>query len=185
MTFPRRLGVLALSAALAAAGSACGGNADANAACGTDADRAARQTIGIPPTLAGLTVSVDTKATSKVAKAATSNSYVCDARVFALRDGKELRAVLQVARLTPDARPEDAKFRRTIAGQIGGTSRRPEKFGDVLVYRARSNSQVIDIWFTGRFMQVLIAMEEDTLGGSTVDFGRLLAEAISLRPIRA
>ena len=184
MAFPRRLGILALSAALVAAGSACGGKGNANAACGTDADRAAHQTLGIPPTLAGLTVSVDAKATSKIAKAANSNSYVCDARVFALRDGKELRAVFQVARLTPDARPGDAKFRRTIAGQIGGTSRRPEKIGNVLVYRARANSQIIDIWFTGRFMQVLIALEADTEGGTNVDFGLLLAEAISLRPIR-
>ncbi|MFA5891275.1 MAG: hypothetical protein WDA27_10080 [Actinomycetota bacterium] len=184
MTLPRRLGILALSAALVAAGSACGGNANANAACNTDADLAARQTLPIPPILAGLTVSVDTKATSKIAKAAASNSYVCNAMVFAMRDGKELRAVLQVARLTPDARPGDPKFRRTIAGQIGGTSRRPEKIGDTLVYRARVNSQIIDIWFTGQFMEVLIALESDTAGGTTIDFGRLLAEAISLRPIR-
>lgn len=187
MTILRRLGLLAVAALLVATGSACGGKALAGAAsCADPADPVNHQTIAVPPALAGLTLGVDATATQKLNATAKRNSYVCDGVVLSLRAGKELRAVLQVARLTADARPDQVEFRRKVAAQIGGTSRRPTKLGDTLVYTAHVNTQIIDVWFTGRFMLVLIVMEKDAAGSvGGLDFLRLRAEAVSLEPVRA
>lgn len=177
MTLARRLPLA--FAALAIAATACSSGPDPNAPQPED-----NLSIGVPPTVAGLRVEFSQKATTRMNKeAAGSNSYVRDARVFELRVGKELRAVYQVVRLAPDARLDDFDFRRTIASSIGG-SQAPANIGGVAVYETRRNSQVINTWFEGKFMQVLIVREDETVegGGTGVNHGQLLLELLALEP---
>lgn len=170
-------------AVVAMAGVACASGPDPNAP--QDEDLLG---IGVPPKVAGLSVAINRKATDRMNKeAAGSNSYVRDATVFEMRDGKELRAVFQVTRLSPDARTDDFDFRRTIASGIGGGSQAPQNLGGVAVYEARQNQQVINTWFEGQFMQVLIVREDETIegGGTGVNHQQLLLELLSLLPVPA
>lgn len=176
----RRVGVLL--GILAIAASACSSGVDPTLAQDEDLLQ-----IGVPPEVAGLSVQINRKATDRMNKEARgSNSYVRDATVFELRDGKELRAVYQVTRLSPDARTDDFDFRRTIASSIGG-SQAPQNIGGAAVYETRQNQQVINTWFEGKFMQVLIVREDETIegGGTGVNHGQLLVELVSLLPIPA
>ncbi|HVL33382.1 MAG TPA: hypothetical protein VM600_07360 [Actinomycetota bacterium] len=178
-----RARLAAVAAALAVTAgltSACGGGAAA-------VDVAANQAISVPPVLGGLEVSAEPKATERAKKEAAQDSYAADIQVFSLRKAKELRAVLQVIRLTPDARPEDREFRREVIGKIGGTTRAPEKIAETLVYRAKDNQKVINLWFKGRFMLVLIVREAETVAGVDpgVNSQQVLVEALSLEPQNA
>src|SRR5205807_8771270 len=93
------------------------------------------------------------------------NTYMRNAIVFELRKAKELRAVFEVVRLTPDAHPEQRDFRKKIVQLIGGGSRAPDELNGQLVYTANVNQQIISIWFQSRFMEVLIVRENPTVQG--------------------
>lgn len=183
-------------------GSACG-TASGSAQCNTEIDLTKGMTMNLPPSLGGLRVAEEKKATDELKKQAglpvkptgtakataqpdAANSYICDGRVFSLRDGEELRGVLQVARLTPDARPDDKEFRKTVADGMNA-KRAPEKIGDTLVYKGNFNKQLIQMWFVDGFMVVLTVRESATVAGQPVgvDFKALTAEALSLRPVKA
>jgi hypothetical protein len=107
---------------------------------------------------------------------------VRDAAVFELRQGKRLRAVFQVLRLSPDARADDLDFRREVAGEIIKTTRAPENVGGVAVYKGVVNQQVVHVWFEEQFLEILIVDEKQAIAGvdSGVDVKRLLVEALSL-----
>src|SRR5207245_1803690 len=96
-----------------------------------------------------------------------------------LRKDKELRAVLEVVRLTHDAHPEQRDFRKKIVQLIGGGSRAPAELNGQLVYTATVNQQIISVWFQSRFMEVLIVRENPTVAGQAtgVDANLLLAQA--------
>lgn len=178
------LGFTAVAVALGTLASACGGAAIAGnaAVCRAD-DPANRRTLLVPPTLGGLRVEANSTATTKLLSAAKgSSTYLCNALVFALRDGKELKAVFSVERLSSDARPTDKEFRDNLVNDILGTRRKPEKIGDSLVYRGSVNDQVISVWFNDRFLELLF-VREDQANAGVVDETRILVEALSLQPV--
>lgn len=180
MTAPIR--AVALAGLLALVGSACASGIDPNAPDPSD-----NLTLGIPPTLGGLTVSFSNKATTKLKKeAAKRDTYVRDLSVFELRAGKELKAVFQVMRLTPDARIDNLDFRKTLAAGVGQTGgRAPVNIGGEAVYEYTYNDQKIHVWFEDRFMEVLLVKERSAFSTVTVDVDRLIAEAVTLelRPV--
>lgn len=154
-------------------------------ACNSVEDLTKGMTINLPPSLGGLRVEKEPKAIKQLIKTAKVNSYVCDGSVFSLRQGKELRGVLQVARLTPDARPEEKDFRKTIADG-SNAKRQPVKIGETLVYQGNFNKQLIQLWFVDHFMMVLTVRESATVAGQSVgvDFRALTAEALALHPVK-
>jgi len=174
-----RLRVVTAAALLAVLAAACGGGTiDPNTP--QDADNL---TLGVTPTLGGLAVTLSEKATTKLAReVGQRETYVRDATVFELRQGKRLRGVFQVMRLTPDARVDDIDFRRQLAGKIIGTTRPPEAIGGVAVYKGVLNQQVVHVWFEEQFLEILIVDEKQAIAGvdSGVDVNRLLVEALSL-----
>lgn len=178
--------IAALSAALSLA--ACGtATVDKRAPDPTDA-----LTIVVPPTLGGLKVTPSKKATEKLLKAgAGNNNYQKDAQVFELRLGKELQAVLQITRLTADARPEDKKWQQRIIGStplIGqaGTQavREPTRFGDREVYKLQHNRQTLYVWFQSKFMEILMVRSDSITLAQTgaIDVNQLVTEVVSLEP---
>lgn len=170
-------------ALVATLGASCGGGK--RIACNSPEDPSKGMTINLPPSLGGLRVAKEPKAIKQLIKTAKVNSYVCDGAVFSLRDGEELRGVLQVARLTPDARPEEKEFRKTVADG-SNAKRQPVKIGETLVYQGNFNKQLIQLWFVDRFMLVLTVRENAAAAGQPVgvDLRALTAEALALRPVR-
>jgi hypothetical protein len=169
------LGLVAL--AVLAGGAGCGDDAGG----GVDFDAA---TLNVPANLGGLSVLLEPKATEKLKTSNKSQSYVADGAVFALRRGDELKAVLQVALFTADARPDDDEFRRTIVNQIGGFSGQPTKVTGVPVYATELNEQIFYVWFRGRFFETLSVRKSEAFAPAAerVDVKALLREAVSLRP---
>jgi hypothetical protein len=136
--------------------------------------------LQVPPTIAGLAVTSDASATKKLLSTSRgSNSFATDGVVYALRRKKELMAVLEVLRLTPDARPEDREFRRSIVGQIGGRVERPQRVGERLVYQTKGNQQFIYVWFFDRLMAVLIVRDDKAIAGK-IDPKALVADAVRI-----
>lgn len=174
-TWSRSLAIVAALTLLAGAG-ACGGDDDD---VGFDA-----ATLRVPPSLAGLSVLLEPQATEKLKTSNRSTSYVADGAVFALRSGDELKAVLQVALFTADARPDDDEFRRTIVNQIGGFSGQPAKVAGVPVYATELNDQIFYVWFRDRFFETLSVRKSEAFAaaGERVDVKALLREAVSLKP---
>lgn len=165
---------------LAFSGTACGGGVDPSASDPSD-----RLTIKVPPVIGGLTVKESPKATKKyLDESKTRSTYVKGAQIFELRQGKELQAVLQIVRLTADARPEDPEFRKKIADGISGSARAPERLGGQLVYRATSNNQIVTTWFQSKFMQVLIVRQDSvTLAQQgSIDINSVLTDVLALKP---
>jgi len=183
----RRAALASCALALTAAASACGGGASASAP-----DPSAGLTLAVPSTLGGLAVTQDKKATAKLKGKAGPDTYVKDGQVYTLRLGTgpkaELKGVLQVIRLTPDARPEDREFRREIACKelLTGSCRQPIQIGNALVYKGvlgedTPYEQTIYLWFTGRFMQTFV-MRKDLSG--TVNLPLLLDQLFAMKTVR-
>ena len=187
----RILRLAAGAIALAALASSCAATVRAGnpGLCRQD-DPENRLSIPVPPVLGGLSVSIDQAGTKTLRKENRTNaSYMCDGTVFSLRggdNGKELKAVITLERLTSDADTSDPDFRTRIVGDIvKGTERKPERIGNTLVYKTKTNEQVMAIWFKERFMGIAMAREDQTTGiQGGVDFDRLLIEAISLDPVQ-
>jgi len=177
-----RIAAVATALALGLAG--CAAGVDPNAPQPEDS-----LALAVTPTLGGLTVKLSEKATQRVnRKAAERNTYLRESTVFELRTGKELAAVFQVIRLSPDARTEDLEFRRSLVASITQTSRAPLDVGGVPVYKATINKQIVHVWFEERFLQVLIVRSDAAAGGAfgpAIDVNRLLVEtlALELRPV--
>lgn len=136
----------------------------------------------MPSTLGGLAVTEEPKATQTL-KEISGRSYVAEGWVYSLRDSGELKALLQISRLTPSARPDDADWRRRIVGQIGGRVSKPVKIAGVLVYSGRQTEQTVNIWFRDGFMLVLAVRDDPEAEGTTPGFDptRTLEEAAALR----
>ena len=171
------LRLTALALVLVVALGACGGDGDDDVAF----DAA---TLSVPAELGGLSVLLEPAATRKLKAADRERSYVADGAVFALRRGDELKAVLQVALFTADARPEDDEFRREIVGQIGGFTGDPTKVKGVPVYATEMNEQIFYVWFRDRFFETLSVRKSEAFAaaGERVDVKALLEEAVSLKP---
>ena len=175
----------ALVLALFASGCASTAKAGNPGLCKLD-DPENRRLIPVPPSLGGLSVALDKKATDKLRKENSIDaSYMCDGAVFSLRggkNGKTLLGIMTLERLTSDAETDKSDFRTRIVGSIG-TARKPEDIGGTLVYRTKSNEQLTAVWFKKRFMGILTVREDQTLIGA-VDFDRTLIEAVSLDPVQ-
>ena len=184
----RRVRILAsavLAGSLALAGTACGtAKADKNAPDPTD-----RLTIVVPQTLAGLKVSPSKKATETLLAAGKGpNNYQKDAQVFELRLGKELQAVLQITRLTADARTDQPDFRRRIIeSNLINASREAVTFAGIDVYKASVNRQTIYVWFQSKFMEVLMVRSDSiTLAQQgAINVTALVTAAVQLKPTAA
>ena len=182
MSKTRALRTAAAALLLAVVTAACGSNEiDPNSPHPSD-----NLTLAVPPTLGGLRVEHSAKTSKKMVEQAQQRStYARDISVFELRAGKELKAVFQVTRLTPDARLEDLEFRKALAAGILGTARAPANRAGTAVYEHVFNNQRVMVWFEDRFMEILLIRESSAFSTFTVDVDRLLAEALSLelRPV--
>lgn len=179
----RSLRILPVALALAGIAAACGGSASA-AGCTDDG-----RTIPVPEQLSGLYVmdSKDARETLLKEKKET-DTYLCDASVFEMRVGPksddELIAVLEVIRMTDDARVDDIDFLRDIANVIAGGSRTPPRIKGIFVWQTEQNGQYLNLWFQERFMQVLI-VRQATQDGDAVPADVILEAALDLRPTAA
>lgn len=189
-TAARTVVLLALVALVACGG---GGTRKGFVSPKTSAPDLAR--VPVPPTIAGLTVERDAKATDELNAAPRklsvdgAESYAVDGVVYTLRfvQGKirELKAVLQITRLSDEADIEDKDFRRKIVDQIGRGPIKPGKHGDLLVYARTGISQTIYVWFVGRLMYVLSVRTDRDPGSPAppLDPQALLADSIKIRPL--
>jgi hypothetical protein len=161
------------------------------AACDGADDPSAKTEIAMPATIGGLKVREEGEATEKLnVESDPAGTYQCPGtgRVYSLRKGKELRAVLQVSRLAPDARLDDIDFVRGLVRGITGGLLEPEEVDGVDVYTATgANQQLISSWFTDRFMFFLTVREDETVAGLAVgvDFKAVRTEAVRLAPVPA
>ncbi|HEX9712664.1 MAG TPA: hypothetical protein VGB52_08965 [Actinomycetota bacterium] len=180
----RSLRILPVALAIAGVAAACGGSASASTC--TDDGR----TIPVPDQIAGLQVHPSEKARATLLKEREeTQTYLCDVTVFELRDGAkaddELIAVLQVIRMTDDARVDDIDFLREIANGVGaGQSKTPPKIQGIFVWQTEQNQQFLNLWFQERFMQVLIVRQTTQLG-DPVPAPAVLEEVLKLRPVDA
>lgn len=179
----RRLASLLLLGALAACGS---GGGTAAPPVGP-----AAKSVKLPASLAGLGVTAEKDATKTINDEGRSLTeggtvpYVTDSVVYTLRSGEELKAVLQLSRLSADARPDDRDWRREVVLQIGrGPVGSPIKRGDVLVYDRQGTKQSIHIWFNGHIMYVLALRQQESVEGEGLGFDpeTLLEEAVRITP---
>jgi hypothetical protein len=158
------------------------------AACGGPDDPGAPEVV-MPEEIAGLKVKLDKKATKAInSEDSFDATYQCPGggEVYALRKNKELRAVLQISRLAPDARLDDIDFLRGLVKGPTGNVLEPIEVNCVDVYPATSsgNERTLTMWFTDRFMFFLTTRENQTLPGVAVgvDFDRVLSEAVLIGP---
>lgn len=172
-------GTLAAVLLVAALGSGCAGSSTRTPDLFADATR-----LTVPPTIGGLTAGLEKDATKQLVQTGGDRSYVADGWVYTLRSGEELRGVLEVIRLDADARPADRIFRRTILGQIGGKINDPQRIDGTLVWEGKINEQKIYMWFKGRFLQVLMLRQEETVQGEGVGYDpqTLVREAVAINP---
>lgn len=161
----------------------------AAAACGGPDDPGAGQEIVVPSKIAGLDVKLDKKATKSLNAASDPDkTYQCpgSGRVYSMRKAKELRAVLQITRLAPDARLDDIDFvRGLVKGPTGNVLESIEiNCTDVHIATSSGNEQVVRMWFTERFMFFLTVREGATLPGQVVgvNFDDVLAQSVLLVP---
>ena len=166
----------AMGAALLAALAACGGT-DLAAPTGVPASD-----VAVPPLMGGLKVGYEKKASKEFnkhvktlfGKEGGARPYIADGVAYSLREGKELKAVFEIARLTSDADPTDTEFRRKIVDQIGSGTPSPRCGAaltdppcDVavpLVYPREGTQQVFYVWFRDRHMYVLMIRQDDRSG---------------------
>lgn len=160
----------------------------------------AASAIAIPPIIGGLETGLErgaskeyNKQIERLSKLTTGvRPYVADGVAYSLREGKELKAVLQISRLTADASPVDPDFRRSIVDQIGRGSTSPFcgrkltvppcAVGEQLVFAREGTQQVFYVWFGAHHLFVLMVRIDDR-SGEPVDATVVLADALGIRSI--
>lgn len=159
------------------------------AACGGPDDPGAGQKVLMPDNILGLKVKREKEATKRLNNETEPDAtYQCPGEgvIYALRDGKELRAVLQISRLAPDARMEDREFLSGLVRGITGSILEPVELNGVDVYQTTStgNEQIVTTWFHDRFMFFLTVREDQTLPGQpvTIDFDGLKEQLVQIEP---
>jgi hypothetical protein len=158
--------LLALALALPAVAGACGRGGDDEAKIViSQLDRDA-----VPGEILGLTVDLE-DVEERIA--GVDRSYIESTGLFSLRDGKELKATLQISRFTSEA-DIDRDFRLAIVDQIGSTKPRAFRMCDRTVYLTSSKRQAVAVFFRARSFVVLSTLD-------TYDSGRsLLREVLEL-----
>lgn len=128
----------------------------------------------VPATIAGLAATLED--VTALEKQAGPSSYLASTRLWGLRDGKKLRATIQVGRFVADSRPHDEAFQRRIVAQVGETAPRPRHLGRHVVYVTSTNQQPVYVWFENAALLVLsVARDHPTPR-------QLLRQALELQP---
>ena len=158
--------LLALALTLPVLAGACGRG-------GNEEDKVVITQLGsdvLPGEILGLAVDIE-DVEERIA--GVDRSYVESTGLYSLRDGKELKATLQLSRFTEDAEI-DRKLRLAIVDQIGSTKPRAFRMGDQTVYLTTSKRQAVAVFFRPRSFVVLSTLD-------TYDHGRtLLREVLEL-----
>lgn len=158
------------------------------AACGGPDDPGAGRNVSVPKEIGGLQVELEKSATKRLNNEADpAATYQCpgSGRVYAMRKKKELRGVLQISRLAPDARLDDIDFLRGLLNGPTGNVLQPVEINCVDVYRAvGANDKLVIMWFVERWMFFLTLRESQTLPGVPVgvDFDRVVQEVVLIGP---
>lgn len=147
------LGLFLAALALVPVATACGGGVVA----AEPGDRGG-VSVDLPTEILGLRVQPERVDLSQIQK--VSRPYIDQIAVFSMRQGKLLRATLQVARFNRAARPRDPKFRGSISGVLGGQQPIEAYINGTLVDSAAATSQNIFSWFNGRALFVLSVQQD-------------------------
>lgn len=148
--------VASLLALAVLAGSACGGDANANAGRkGSDVGKIPDSLV--PSELMGLQVTEEDM-TDTIA--ATERTYLDAVGLYALRQKELVKATLQVSKFNDDADYDSSGFRRALVNQIGGSNPRLVHLGDESVFLTTGTKQRIFVWFDGVYM-FLLAVRDD------------------------
>lgn len=87
--------------------------------------------------------------------------YIEALGMFGLRKGDLLQATMQVSRFESPTTIRDALFRRSLAGQIGGTGQPAiSRVGNETVYIMPSGRQTLAVWYGSEEMYVLTVRPE-------------------------
>lgn len=114
--------------------------------------------VAIPQELAGLRVERE-DVSAALAKFRTG--YVKEAALYSARTPQDVvQATLQVGLLQPGERYSSSAFRRTFVNQVGGTTPKATRMGEITVWRTTGTKQVVAIWFRGRHLFLLSVREE-------------------------
>jgi hypothetical protein len=112
--------------------------------------------VSLPATVGGLVVANEPDAAKLLASGGT-DSMIEAGTVFSFREGKLLRAVLEVGEMTPDAKTSSQGFQAGVVGQMGSTIMQPVRHGKQVVWTGGASRQLTYVWFKGRRMYVLIS----------------------------
>jgi hypothetical protein len=121
-------------------------------------NNATAASLRLPQQIVGLRLVPETIKAATLEK--IDRPYIDNLAVFSLRDGKLLKATLQVARFNRLARPDDASFRGEIIGVLGGQRPFEITIGDKTVNATTGTGQSIFSWFGGRGMFVLSVQQD-------------------------
>lgn len=147
------------AAALVAVGAlalgACGGDDGPSV---TVADFDAIPADVLPPTLLDLSLSEEEFSATL---AEGQEPYIEALGVFGLRKGDLLQATVQVSRFTHAKTISDPIFRRSLAGQIGGSGQPSvNRVGSETVFIMPSGRQTLAVWYGNEEMYVLTVRPE-------------------------
>jgi hypothetical protein len=121
-------------------------------------EQATAASLNLPTQIVGLKVVPEELEEEDLDK--VDRPYVDNLAVFSLREGKLLRATLQVARFNRAARPDDDAFRGQILGLLGGQQPFDINVGDTEVNTTTGTGQNVFAWFGGRGMFILSVQQD-------------------------
>lgn len=149
----------ALLCALALAGStACGGARGTPGVLQRSAPPSPVPGGAVPSTILGLRAASED--VSSQYRRVADRAFVTSLRMWSVREGKRLRATVEVARFAPDARPNDPDFQKQMVSQLGKSVPRLRRIGRQQVYITAGNSQTLFIWFRSSSF-VLLSVSTD------------------------
>lgn len=128
---------------------ACGGSPEPVQSADTvDRDQAR---VVLPAELLGLRVETESVGVDRL-----EQTYFDSLGLYSFRTSEDLlRATLQVGRFNDQARPEDARFRRGIIGNLGSSVPEELRVGETIVHLSTGNEQSIYAWFDEQALYVL------------------------------
>jgi hypothetical protein len=111
----------------------------------------------LPPDILDLTVTPEDISSSL---ARVERTYVSQAGFFSMRRDDQVQATVQVLRFNKEARLDQAGFRDTLVGNIGGATPQIGRLGDKQVYFIRGIQQNLSVFFEGQSLVVLSVRDE-------------------------
>jgi hypothetical protein len=111
--------------------------------------------LAIPAELAGYDTKEEPQAEQRLRQGG-ADSLLVGGAFWSLRREARLFATLEIGELRPSTDIADAAVRSSIVNQVGEQAH-TTKVGGTTVYESTANRQLIFVWFTGRYMHVLLA----------------------------